>query len=189
MGCFFAVLLLVVLSLLFFSEQNTSKDIPESVRVAVIDAEKLKSSAICFQAHKTIADMLNDVILRMKDSESEMKAEYDKVKQNAKLTPRQRSASIANIENKWSAISSKYNAEVQEIKNKDMRLAQILENRLNKVVSDLSKSLKVNLVLNKETKETIIVFYNSNRIDITDKVIRELNKRIPTSNLKEILNG
>lgn len=157
-------------------------------KVAVIDASKLKNSAVCFQAHKTISDMLNDVISRMKNSESELKTDYDKINQNQKLTAKQRNSQISVIENKWSEISKKYNIEIQKIKDKDLKLSQVLENKLNQVISDLAKTLKINLVLNKETKETLIVFYNSNNIDITDKVIQELNKRLPTSNLQEILD-
>ena len=75
-----------------------------------------------------------------------MKAEYDKVKQNAKLTPRQRSASIANIENKWSAISSKYNAEVQEIKNKDVDYIVGPEARGLIIGSAVANELKIGFI-------------------------------------------
>ncbi|MDR3031340.1 MAG: OmpH family outer membrane protein [Holosporales bacterium] len=181
----FATSITTAISFYLFGRENQKSDV---IKIAVIDAEKLKNNARCFRAHEKIAKMLSEVIARMKISEDEIKSEYEALKDNEKLNDNQKRQQVSQIENKWTEISNKYNIEIQNIKNMDLKLSEYLENKLNNIVSRVSRVWKISVVLNKETKDSIIVFYNSKNIDITNLVVRELNKQIPIVNFKKVLN-
>jgi Skp family chaperone for outer membrane proteins len=180
-------IIIAIFSFFLFSNEANVPNL-DSVKVAVINAEKLKSSAKCFKVHEKVAVMLTEVISRMKVSESNIKAEFEAIKENSALNDKQKKVKISNLENEWKDISAKYNTEIQNIKNIDLKLSEYLGNKLNKIIAQISKSLKISIVLNKETKDSIIVFYNSDGIDITNLVIAKLNQKVPTVDLKEISN-
>ena len=186
----FGVLIISVFSVSYFQNQNInvkSKNF-ETMKLAVLDGTKLKASAKCFKAHDRVANMINDVLSRMKKSESDIKAEYEKVRNDKNLTQKQRVKDIAKIEAKWANISAKYNAEVQSIKNTDFLLSSYIQKKLDYVIQMIAKSAKLNVILNKGTRDSISVFYNSKNIDITDLVIQKLDEILPDVNLKEIQN-
>jgi Skp family chaperone for outer membrane proteins len=157
-----------------------------TVKLAVLDGEKLKSSAKCFESHEKIAKMFADVLAKMRKSEGDIKMEYDKVKNNQKLSQKQKTREMSKIEVKWAELSAKYNSEIQAIRNTDMKVTERIQATVTKVIDRIANAAKLSTVINKGTRDSISVFYNSSDIDITDVVIKELDNELPSINLEEM---
>jgi Skp family chaperone for outer membrane proteins len=182
----FAVLIISIFFVNYHYKEEISIIDADCTKIAVLDGEKLKNTAKCFRAHEKIALMINDLLDKMKRSETEIKAEYDKIKNNSKLSQNQKLKNISKIETKWVNLSAQYNSQMQTIKNMDLSLSNHIQKRLGDVIEAISKSAKFNVVLNKGSRDSILVFYNSKNIDITDLVIQKLDKILPDVDLKEI---
>jgi Skp family chaperone for outer membrane proteins len=184
-------LLLLTTSILLINYiQNdtfTKKNFDE-LRLAVLDGERLKMEAKCFESHEKIAQMISDVLSRVKKSEWQIKDEYEKIKSNKKLTHEQRLSDIAKIEAKWKTLSAQYNAEIQSIRSKDLLLSKYIQEKLTSIIESISRSAKLNVVINKGNREIAFVFHNSEDIDITDLVIKKLDEEIPNVDINEIKN-
>lgn len=166
--------------------QNTGKHMQCHHGIAVLDGQRLKHSATCFKAHEKLSQLMSSVFSRVRDSEDKIKSEYDKIKSDTSLPQKQKLKDIAKIEAKWSDLSSKYNSEIQSIKDTDLKLTEYIQSTLNNVIESISKSLKLSIVLSKGTKDSILVFYNVKEIDVTDLVIQKMNEVLPEVNLKEL---
>lgn len=180
--------LLTVIVVGYFS--NESSDIKQRkfdiMRIGVLDGERLKAEALCFKSHEKIADMVSDLLAKIRTASTEMKKSYEDAKKNTKLSQAKRNAKLAKIESKWAVDSAKYNSEMQEIRNLDVKLTEFIQKKLMQTINNLAKSVKLDIVINKGSHDMINVFYNSKNIDITDIVIKNLNEVIPTVNLKEL---
>jgi Skp family chaperone for outer membrane proteins len=177
--------------ILFYDDWSAKKghqnvDQIDGVKIAVLDGEKLKASAKCFRIHDKIGEMSVGVLAKARDAESDIKAEYNKIKHNPKLSAKQKNKEISKIETKWSNLSSKFSSEMQEIKNLDLKATNMIETELLKVIKDISLRTGVDAVINKGSKELIFVFYSSSRIDITDAVIAGIDRSLPNIKLKEL---
>ncbi|MDR3224620.1 MAG: OmpH family outer membrane protein [Holosporales bacterium] len=188
----FFVLLAVVTFAVFLIQRSrvTYSQIDDlnfsTVKLAVLDGEKLKSSAKCFESHEKIAKMFADVLAKMRKSEGDIKMEYDKVKNNQKLSQKQKTREMSKIEVKWAELSAKYNSEIQAIRNTDMKVTERIQATVTKVIDRIANAAKLSTVINKGTRDSISVFYNSSDIDITDVVIKELDNELPSINLEEM---
>ncbi|MDR0640579.1 MAG: OmpH family outer membrane protein [Holosporales bacterium] len=154
--------------------------------IGVIDGHKLKMEATCFKAHEKLSELMSSIFSRVRDSESEMKTEYDKVKNDSTLPQKQKLKDMAKIESKWTDISSKYNVEIQAIKDTDLKVTEYIQTKLAGVIESISKSLKLSIVLSKGTRDAILVFYNIKELDITDLVVQKMNEVLPEVDLKEL---
>jgi Skp family chaperone for outer membrane proteins len=155
--------------------------------IAVLDGQKLKNSATCFKSHEKLAEMLSDILSKIRESETKIKAAYEKIKDDPKLSQKQKLKDIAKIEAKWADISAKYNSEIQIVKNADLKLSEYIQSKLSDVIKAIAKSLKLYVVLSKGTKDALLVFYNANGLDITDLVIQKMNEILPEVALKELI--
>ncbi|MDR2666907.1 MAG: OmpH family outer membrane protein [Holosporales bacterium] len=152
----------------------------DGLRLAVLDGERLKAEAICFKSHEKIAQMVADVLSKVKESESQIKEEYEKIKSSKKLTQEQKLSETAKIEAKWNTVFTRYNAEIQSIRNKDLLLSEHIQRKLTSIIDAITRSAKLDVVVNKGNRDIILVFHNSKDIDITDLVICRLNKEVPS---------
>lgn len=184
----FAVLIAAIL--IVSTVQNSSgfsrqKD-TLGTKVAVIDSVKLKKNSTCFRAHEKTEKMLNDVLSEARKSEQQVKLECDKIRNNPTLSQKQKTKSIAKIEANLTSLSAKYHAEIQNVKNLDMKISAYLEKKIYLIIESIAKSQKIGLVLNTQIKSNISVFYNAKNIDITDFVIQKLNESVPDVSLEEL---
>ncbi len=157
-----------------------------ATNIAIINSSRLKAEALCFKTHEKLDEMLSEVISKMHDSEISAKSEYDKTKNNKSLSKKQLAKNIEKIEENWSRISTKYKQEVQNIKTMDSNLSKMLQKKLDKVISKIAKTYKIDVIINNQIRDTISVFYASKNVDITDLIIDGLNKTISSVNLEEL---
>lgn len=184
---FFAIFI-VVLIVKTSGIVNNEKQInfTPATNIAIINSSRLKAEALCFKNHEKLDEMLSEVISKMHDSEISAKSEYDKTKNNKSLSKKQLAKNIEKIEENWSKISTKYKQEIQNIKTMDLNLSKMLQKKLDKVISKIAKTYKIDVIINNQIRDTISVFYASKNVDITDLIIDGLNKTISSVNLEEL---
>ena len=155
-------------------------------RIGVLDGERLKLEAKCFKAHGEISQMVADLVSKIRGTEKQFKNSYNEVKKNSKLTLSAKNSELAKLESKWKSLSRKYNEEIQNIRNMDLKIAEITQNKLFSILESIAKSLKLNLILNKTSDDKLNVFYTSKDIDITDLVIKKMDEVLPNINLEDL---
>lgn len=188
--CVFAICAFIATIIIVncFSDENSDiKQMKFDVtRIGVLDGERLKAEALCFKSHEKVADMVSELLVKIRQTSDSMKNSYDEVKKNKKLSRTKRNSELAKIEAKWNTDSKKYNAEMQRIKNLDMKLTEFIQNKLNQAIDDVARAASLDIVINKGSREMINVFYNSKNIDITDLIVKKLDESIPNIDLKEL---
>ena len=152
-------------------------------RIAVLDGLLLKNQAKCFKVHDEASKRLNSILQNIKQSETQIKSEYDAIRNNSKLSQKQKQKALLKVEAKWHRISTNYNSEIQSIRSINNKLTKYIQDNLNDILKKLAKSSNLIAILNKETAESIFVFYNTPSIDITNKVIQELDKELKDLNI------
>jgi Skp family chaperone for outer membrane proteins len=157
-----------------------------NVGIGVLDGQKLKRGASCFRGHDKLADILSEVLSKVRMAESRTKEEYEKIKLNPNLSQKQKLKGIAKIEAKWSDVSAKYNSEIQSIRNADLRLSEHIQSKLGDIIKSIAKSLKLQIVFSKGTSDDLLVFYSAKGLDITDLIIQKMNEILPDIALKEL---
>jgi Skp family chaperone for outer membrane proteins len=161
------------------------KDIGNT-KIAVLDTEKTKTTAKCFSVQELLNQKIANVLTSMKNAESSIKDEYKKIKMNHDLSPTQRNKEISKIEAKWATESANHSAEMQKIKSMCDKLSHKMQQTLQTIIKRIAIQTNMDLVINSTNGERILVFYNTPQIDITDIVIRELDKVLPKITLEEI---
>jgi Skp family chaperone for outer membrane proteins len=156
--------------------------------VVVLDGERLKQ-AKCFRSHEEISGMLADVLARIRKSEADIKSQHDKLRNDKKLSQKQRAKEVSRLEARWSKISGQYNSEIQHIKEKDSALSKLIQDKMKKVIEAIAKSRGADIVINKVANDFLVVFHSSDDVEITDEVIQRLDEELPNIDLGSLKNG
>lgn len=167
-------------------EDNSHLRSFDIIRIGVLDGQKLKQEAKCFKSHEKISQMVSDLVSKIRVSEKEFKNSYNEIKKNSKLTLSAKNSELAKLESKWKSLSRKYNDEMQDIRNIDLKVTEITQTKLFEILESVAKSLKLNLILNKSSDDKLNIFYNSKDIDITDLIIKKMDNTLPTIKLEDL---
>ena len=146
-----------------------------NTNIAILDGVELKTKAKCFRLHQQIDNRLNEIFQRIRQSEIKFKEDYNKIRNNKKWSAKQRQKEISKLENKLRSVSQKYNDEIQDVRQLEFQLRRHIQEQMNKIIRDLAQHNNYAAVLNKETADTIMVFYNVPQIEITNQIIANLD--------------
>ncbi|MBQ7524122.1 MAG: OmpH family outer membrane protein [Alphaproteobacteria bacterium] len=159
-----------------------------ATRAAILDGDRLKAEALCFKGHEKISGMLSELIGKVRKGEDETKKAYDAIKNDTSLSTERRNGELAKIELKWKDVSIGYAAKIQELKKLDLKLSDLVQEKLDEVVRGVAKTAELDVVLNKRTQSLLNVFYSADNIDITDIVIKRLDEILPSVDLERLKN-
>ncbi|MDR0552664.1 MAG: OmpH family outer membrane protein [Holosporales bacterium] len=165
-------------------ENSAEVDIAPATKIAIIDSMKLKSEALCFKALRGLESRLTEVISKMKEEENKAKAEYEKIR-NGK-DKKERIRNIEKNEEKWRQTAAKLTEEIQEIRNLDEKLSTTIKKKLDEAIKLVAEEHGIDIVLNDRIIDVVSVFYANKASDITNAVIRELNKITPAIDLDKL---
>ncbi len=169
-----------------YTNVNSKLENFDVTRIGVLDGVKLKHEAKCFKVHLEVSQRVTDLVSKIRVSEKQFKNSYNEIKKNTKLTLNAKNSELAKLESKWKSLSRQYNEEMQNIRNIDLKIADITQTKLFSILESLAKSLKLNLILNKTSDDKINIFYTSKDIDITDLVVKEMDKVLPNIKLEDL---
>ncbi len=165
---------------------NSNLENFDIARIGVLDGLRLKQEAKCFKAHIEVSQMVTDLVSKIRASEKQFQNSYNEIKKNSKLTLSTKNTELAKLESKWKSLTRKYNDEMQNIRNIDLKITDITQTKLFSILESIAKTLKLNLILNKTSDEKLNVFYTSKDIDITNLVIKEMDKALPNIKVEEL---
>ena len=185
------ILLIVTVIISYFltvNIYNNKYSTENNFKIAVLNGIKLKEKAKCFKLHEVNSEKLNNILQEMNKSEIEIRTKYSNIIKNNKLSSKQKQNEITKLENNWKQISEDYNKEIQNIKNVDEKLTKYIYEKLNEILEKTAKKMHITAILNKENNDAIFVFYNHVNIDITDKIVKELDNNLNDLDIKDFNN-
>ena len=185
------ILLIVTVIISYFltvNIYNNKYSTENNFKIAVLNGIKLKEKAKCFKLHEVNSEKLNNILQEMNKSEIEIRTKYSNIIKNNKLSSKQKQNEITKLENNWKQISEDYNKEIQNIKNVDEKLTKYIYEKLNEILEKKAKKMHITAILNKENNDAIFVFYNHVNIDITDKIVKELDNNLNDLDIKDFNN-
>jgi Skp family chaperone for outer membrane proteins len=159
-----------------------------NTKIAVLDGARLKQDAKCFRAHDEISDRITNVLSRIRKSEAEFKDQHEKLGDNKKLSQRQRAIEISKLEMRWAKISEQYKSEMLLIREKEIALSKLIQRKVDQAIRSVAEPLNIEIVINKTVSDFLVVFYNSDKVEITDDVIRKLDEELPSVDLESVEN-
>ena len=176
---------IAVASYLFDKDVDIKKQSFEVLRIGVIDSVRLKTEAKCFRTHDKIAKRISELMVKIRETSTQMSNQTMQMRKNKQLKRRQKQSQFEQMNEKWKVFSTEYSNAMRKEKELDVKLTDYIQNKVLQVISNIAKKFTIDIVINKGSQDMIHVFYNTKNIDITDIVINELNKTIPKVDLKE----
>ena len=155
-------------------------------RVAVIDSVRIKTQSVPF------------IKVRQLLEEQHAKAHQEILEQERSIRQQDeelRKGTISNQEKhkKKQALDKKVTELQQSVQKKQDKLTkqfalltERLETELNEIIAKIVKELGFNLVLNTTIQETKAILYADPALDITNEIIKRLDKKMPTVTLPSL---
>ncbi len=161
----------------------------ERLRVAVIDGERLKSEAVPFAKVKQIIDVEIETVKRdFLPYSNALEQTFDAIKaekNTAKAQKKKEAFDKKRIETEQ--IFLKKQEYLQEIQN---YFSQLLNDNVLQIITKLAKEKNIEIIHNRFVDDKLLVFYNSNELDVTNEVIHRLEKKLSDIKIpKEILSN
>ncbi len=147
------------------------------VKVAIVDLQRILSESI---RGKEAKDLLEKEAERKKEIIETKKEELQKLieefeKQQLVLSEKARADKQRLIDEKSSALREMIIQYQQELQKKDQELTRSIINEVSGIVEEIAKRYGFTLVVEKNEGG---ILYFKNGLDITDKVLKEYDKRV-----------
>ncbi|CAO5676109.1 MAG: hypothetical protein NEHIOOID_00642 [Holosporales bacterium] len=150
---------------------------PQSVKIAVIYAERIKQESIPYQDFERFFNAEREKLhLEFVEKESNLRKDYESQKAQ-KRDKKKLEKSESDFHEKVRALDNEIIQRKDEF-SKTMQInVEYLEACLKESIQDVVKRYGFNLVLNAEVYEKILVLYADKGFDITDEIIANLNRK------------
>ncbi len=178
----------LIFTVIIFSLFNTqgvcsSKD---HMKLAIIDRDKILSESLAFQDIKRQIEIEQSNLQKdsFKQEEELRQAEQALSKQQGILSEEVFNQKVQDFNN--SVQNVQQDISIKNIKLKESYVAGVKEifNSIKNIASSIAKEENMSLILFISKEEQ--VFYSTDEIDISDKVIKILNKKVPNFDIKTI---
>ncbi|MDP3372452.1 MAG: OmpH family outer membrane protein [Candidatus Paracaedibacteraceae bacterium] len=157
------------------------------LKIAVVDGDRLKKEAAPFQvvrqlllaeqtkAHEEILPIETELV----KEQQEIRLQAKKHPEAAKKRREEFDKKVVELEQRTQKIRTKLDKQANE-------LSGTIQETVFLIINEIAKKEKVNLVLNMTIDDKRAVFFVENRMDLTDTVISETNKRLKNIKLPTI---
>jgi Skp family chaperone for outer membrane proteins len=163
----------------FFFEAKNHTVKADSVKIAVIYAQRIKKQAIPYQKFEEFFEKEHEKIYKeFLEKEKVLKEEFQDLK-NDKKNKKEVIEKKALFQEKANALSNSLQSKKEEFLQNVHVIETKLQEGLKNCIEKTIKKYGFNLVLNAELEEKTMVFYADQKFDITDEVISELDKLPP----------
>ena len=152
----------------------------EDLKVAVVEPQKVLEGT---KAGKKIKDSLADYVKtrqRLLDSEADdlKKIEEDLAKQGATLSPAAKQEKETILRQKVTLYQRRVRELEVEVQAKKAEMLSGFTKTIEQVVREIAEKEKISLVMDKGNSEAdMLVIFNHPSIDLTDRVIKEVDSR------------
>jgi len=159
-----------------------------AVHVAFVDLPRIHEEGIAFVKFKELIErQYKQFHEDIRQQETKIRDEYTKLKNHDLLTPEEGKV----LQDKKEELNRNFNdldktiRQHKESLNKDFsKIKENLEETIVAIIKTIAKKRQLNLVLNAKNQSDPIVLFGANELDITQDVLNELNKQIPTVHLQ-----
>lgn len=159
-----------------------------AVRVAVVDLPRIHEEAIAFVKFRELIErQYKQFHEDIRQQETKIRDEYVKLKNHDLLTPEESKV----LQDKKEELNRNFNdldktiRQHKESLTKDFsKIKENLEETIVDIIKTIAKKRQLNLVLNTKSSNDPLILFNEDRLDITQDVLHELNKQIPTVHLQ-----
>lgn len=175
-------LLILSLGLYFYFHYYSLQNIPP-IKIAIVDGTRLKKEAQPFLDVMAIVKEETEEINHEINKKRGSLKKISKLSKDPKIHVKRRAEYRKQFEHEFALIE----LDVQKKKDVLRRQILLLEKTVSDVVMDviqgLAKKYHLNLILNTKVMDIMTVFYASHTIDLTDEVIKLLNKKLKNISL------
>ncbi|CAO4838242.1 MAG: hypothetical protein CNLJKLNK_00062 [Holosporales bacterium] len=150
---------------------------PQSVKIAVIYAERIKQESIPYQEFERFFNTEREKLhLEFVEKEGSLRKDYEAQKAK-KRDKKKLEKSESDFHEKVRALDNEIIQRKEEFSKTMQENVEYLEFCLKESIQSVVKRYGFNLVLNAEVYEKILVLYADKGFDITDEIIANLNKK------------
>ena len=132
------------------------------------------------KANKYLKDQLDQGIKKLKDREKQLqKEEKDIIQQKKVLSPEDYKKKISGLRSKVSKLQKDRNSILETVAKKRRNARKQLIDAINPIVKGYMSEKKIKLVLDKKS-----ILLGDDKLDITNDIMKQLNNKLKTINLK-----
>lgn len=157
------------------------------LKIAVVDGDRLKKEAIPFQ---TVRQMLMEEQTKAHQAilpiETQLVKEQEEIRALAKKEPEAAKKKREEFYKKVAELEQQTQKKRSVLDKQATYFTGMIEETVFTIINDIAKKEKISLVLNITIDEKRSVFFVENRMDLTETVIAEMNKRLKDIKLPTI---
>ena len=167
---------LLLITLILLSLQKLNAEIPYFVDFKYILNESIAGK----KAQDYLKSKLNNGIKKLKDQEKKLQEEEKKVIQQKKLiSPEEYKKKVTELRNKVSSLQKDRNNLLESVaKERSKARGELLKN-LNPILKEYMKEKNIRIIVDKKS-----ILLADENLDLTDEIIKILNKKLKSINLK-----
>jgi Skp family chaperone for outer membrane proteins len=161
----------------FFKGQHSVE--AKSVRIAVIDSTRIKNQSIPFVRMRQLLEEQHAAAHKeILDQETQIRQQYESFKKSKDSLAEKQKEKL-ELDKKGSELGQIVHKKQEELTKQFSLLTEKLEAEFYRVIQEIVKEYGFNLVLNSTIQETQAILYADAAFDITDEVIKRLDKKLP----------
>lgn len=163
------------------------KSIP-SAQIAFVNLSRIRNEATSLiklrelveESYKKFKDEIHSQELAIREEHKILESQKGRSAKDKAELQKRRQSHDKKIKEMSSIIQEKKN----KLNETFSKITESIEIEIQEIVNLLAKEHHLNLVFNSSTMDTSVILYGGEDLDITDEVLAQLNKRMPTVHLK-----
>jgi Skp family chaperone for outer membrane proteins len=160
----------------FYIGLSKTKD-TSPMTIAVLDGERLKKDATPFMTvHQLMSAEFDKVKSEFGPFSAQLETAFDLVR--SEKNPAKAQKKKEAFDKKRVEIEQVFIKKQEYLHSIEVELTNKLQNTVFEIVDELAKKHNISIILNRMVDDKISVFYSKPHLDITDEVIREVNRRL-----------
>lgn len=174
----------------FFHKTPQQPPIPLSI--GVVDINRIKTDSQVFQKFKEVVEGLNTTIhSEIFDRETKLRTEFEEFKKHQEEANEPTPEILkrkTELDKKYAALEKTVRTRREELNEEYTKGLINIKQTLREIMSDLGKAHGLKIILNKsigdgnQMDQSIVLFHNEG-LDLTDEVIRRLDKQTSSSDI------
>ena len=149
------------------------------LKIAVVDGTRLKKEAKIFHdVHQLLISEQSKAFEEIAPLENQLIKDQEEIRLEEKTNPENAKKRADAFEKRMSEAEQKVQKKRALLEKQRDYLSDLIERTVFKIIDEISTAEKINVVFNKTIEDKNAIFYVEKRMDLTDKVIVELDKRL-----------
>lgn len=178
-------LVLTVLGAIYHFTQKPAIE-AEAAKVSIIDSVRIKTQALPFIKVRQLLEEQHAIAQKeILEQESSIREQHEELKKST-LSTQEKQKKKQLLDKKVAELQQNVQKRQDKLTKQFSMLTENLENKLNEIIKEIVKEHGFNLVLNTTIQDTHAILYATPSLDITDEVIKRLDKKLPNLTLPNI---